>query len=117
MLFFISLTYHDVSVMQSEGAVISQRIFNEGIGIFAVSLGQAFVLLSEIYAVALYPGRNPCLIIGTSRAVRQINFVIQLVILTLDTNHFEQVNIGRTCTYEAIDNRITCQQVIDEQGV
>ena len=43
-------------MMQTEGAVVGQRVFNQGISILAVSFGQTLVALVEINAVTL----NPC---------------------------------------------------------
>ena len=117
VLLFESLTYHEVGVMQTNGTVPSQRILNQGIGILAMSLGQTLVLLGQIYTVTLNPCRNPGLVVARCRAVREVDFIGQLVILALDSQHAQQVYISRSCTHETVYNRVTRQQIVDQQGV
>ena len=37
---------------------------------------------------------------------------MQTVVLALQTHHFEEVYVGRGCTYEAINDRLTCQFIV-----
>ena len=39
------------------------------------------------------------------------------MVLALDTNHTQQVDIGRSSTQETVNNRITGQHLVNQQGV
>ena len=117
ILLLESLTSHEVHMVQAHGAVPSQRVLNQGIGIFTVCLGQTLVLLSQIHAVTLNPGRNPGLIVARCRAIRKINLISQLMIIALDSNHIEQVDVCRGSTYETVNDGVTGQHLVNQQGV
>ena len=50
-------------------------------------------------------------------AIREIQLVVQLVILVLHTHHLHQVEVGRTSSYHTVDKCITSQFVIHQQRV
>ena len=104
-------------MVQADGAVISQRVLDQGVSIFAMSLGQTLVLLGQIHTVTLNPGGDPGLVVGRGRAVREVDLIGQLVVLALDTQHAEQIDIGRCCSYETVNDRVTRQHVVHQQGV
>ena len=39
------------------------------------------------------------------------------MILALDSNHIKQIGVSRSSSYKAINNRVTCQHVVDKQRV
>ena len=50
-------------------------------------------------------------------AVGKIDLIVEFVVLALDAKHAKEVNVGRAGAHDAIDDRITSQQVVDEQWV
>ena len=94
ILFFICLTYNEVNVVQTDGSIVSQRVLNQRIGIFAMSLGKALILLCKIYTVTLNPCWNPSLVIATCCAIREIDLICKVVVLRLDSNHIKQIHIS-----------------------
>ena len=111
------LTNHKVNMVETNGAIIGQRILNQGIGVLAMGLGQTLVLLGQVHTVTLYPGRNPGLVVTRCRAIRKVDLIGQIVVLACNTNHLQQVNIGRGCTQETVYNRVTGQHLVNQQGV
>ena len=94
VLLFVSLTNNEVDMMQTEGSIVSQRVLDQGIGVFAMSLCQTLILLSQIYTVTLYPCRNPCLVVTAGSAVREVDLIGKIVVLRLDAKHIEQIDIS-----------------------
>ena len=117
VLLLIGLTQHQVHVVQTDVAVVGQRILHEEVAVLTVVLGQLLIGLVQVYTVRLNPGRHPCLIRSVRLAVRQVQLVVQLVVLQLQTNHLEQVNVGRTGSHHAVNERVAGQQVVHQQGV
>jgi hypothetical protein len=50
-------------------------------------------------------------------AVREIDFIVELVILAVNANHLQEIHIGRSCSYEAVYAGVALQQIVDQQGV
>ena len=117
VLLLISLTNHEVHMVQSDSTVVCQGILNQGICVLTVSLGQTFILLGEIYTVTLNPRGSPSLVVSMGCAVREVDLIGQLVILALYTQHFQQVDISRTSSYETVNSSLLTQQIINEQRV
>ena len=69
VLLFIGLTHNEVHMVQSDGAVISQRVLDQCIRIGASALGEFLIALVEVYTVALNPCRYPGLVLGVGLAV------------------------------------------------
>ena len=76
------------------GAVVSKCVFYQGVGIIARTLCQLLVRLVEIHTVALCPGSNPGEVLGVCLAVREVDVVVQRVVLYFQAKHVKQVNIG-----------------------
>ena len=117
VLLFEGLADHKVDMVAADGTIVGQRVLYQRVRNSAAVLGKTLVALVEIYTVALDPSRNPCFILGMSLAIGKIDLIVEFVILALDAKHCQEVNVSRTRTNNAINNRITGQQVIDEQGV
>ena len=103
--------------MLADCAIISQCILNQSIAIVTRALGQALITLIEVYTVALNPRRNPSLILSLGLAIREVDVVVQTVVLALDAYHAEQVNISRESTYETVYQSVTLQEVVNQQWV
>ena len=117
VLLLESLTSHEVHMVQAHGAVPSQRILNQGISIFTMCLGETLIFFCKIYAVTLNPGRNPGLIVARCSTIRKIDLISQLMILALDSHHIEQVDICRGSTYKTVNDGVTGQHLVNQQGV
>ena len=46
-------------------------------------------------------------------AVREIDFIVELVILAVNANHLQEIHIGRSCSYEAVHAGVALQQIVD----
>ena len=117
ILLLESLTNHEICMVKTEGSIISQRILNQRIGVLAMTLCQLLITLIEVYTVTLNPGRDPSPVIGMSCTIRQIQLIGELMVLALNANHIQQINIGRSSTYETVNKCITLEQVIHQQRV
>ena len=104
-------------MVQAEGAVVVQRVLNEEVGVGALVLVETLVALVEVHAVALNPCRHPGLVLSVGLAVREVQLVVQRVVLALHANHLQQVYFGRTGSDHAVNDGITCHEIVDEQGV
>ena len=103
--------------MQSDQSVIGQRVLYQEVRVSTLSLGEFLVALVKIDTITLNPGRHPCLVLGVGLAVREIELVVQVMILGIQSQHLEQVNVSRACGYYAVHQRVTSQQIVDQQGV
>ena len=117
VFFFVSLAGYQVKMVFADGSIISQHVFNQSIGIRTASLGEAFVALGQIDTIALYPCGNPGEVLAMGFAVREIDFIVELVILAVNANHLQEIHIGRSCSYEAVHAGVALQQIVDQQGV
>ena len=104
-------------MMQPDSSVVSQRVLYQGVSIFAVSLGQTFILFGKIHTVALNPCRNPSFVVCRSSAVREVDLIVQLMVLALEAHHIKKVDIGRSCTNKTVNDGLAGQQVVDQQRV
>ena len=75
--------------MLADVAIVYNGVLDKGISIVARSLGKALVRLVEIYTVRLYPCRNPCLVLCLGLAVREVEVVVQAVVLKIKTHHLK----------------------------
>ncbi len=103
--------------MLADCSIIGNGILNQSIAIVARALGEALILLGEVYTVALNPGRNPGLILCLGLAVREVYIIVKTMVLALDAYHSQEVYISRSCTYEAVNQGIALQQVVNQQWV
>ena len=117
VLFLISGTGNEVDVMLAYLAVISQRVLHQRICVSASTLGEFLIALGQVDTVALNPGRNPSEVLSVSLAVREVDLIIKVLGLGIQTDHLQQVNISRACSYEAVNECVTLEQVVDEQRV
>ena len=102
VFFFVSLAGYQVKMVFADGGIISQHVFNQSIGIRAGSFGETFVAFGQIDTVALYPCRNPGEVLAMGFAVREIDFIVELVVFAVNTDHFQEIHIGRGCSYKAV---------------
>ena len=63
------------------------------------------------------PGGNPSLVLGIGLAVREVELVVEMMVLALHTNHLEQVEVGRTCGNNTVNDGITGQHIVHQQWV
>ena len=49
-----------------------------------------------------YPCRNPGEVLAMGFAVREIDFIVELVVFAVNTDHFQEIHIGRGCSYKAV---------------
>ena len=117
VLLLIGLTHNEVDMVQSDRTVVGQCVLDQGVRVSALVLSQLLVALVEIYTVALDISGNPGLVVSVGLAVREVQLVVQLVVLVLKTQHLQQIYISRSCAHDTVDDRVTCQHIIDEQGV
>ena len=99
--------------MLTDCSIISNGILNQSIAVVARALGKALILLGEIYTVTLNPGRNPGLVLSLGLAVREVYIIMKTMVLALDAYHTQQVNISRSCTYEAVNQCIALQHIVN----
>ena len=50
-------------------------------------------------------------------AVREVDFIVELMIFVINSNHLEDIHIGRSGSHEAIHAGVALQQVIYQQRV
>ena len=50
-------------------------------------------------------------------AVREVNFIVELMIFVINANHLEDIHVGRSGSYETIYAGVALQQVIYQQWV
>ena len=50
-------------------------------------------------------------------AVREVDFIVELMIFAIDANHLEEIHIGRSGSHEAVHAGVALQQVIYQQRV
>ena len=117
VLLLEGLTNHDVSMVQTKGSVVSQRVLDQGISVFAMSLAKALILLGKIYTVTLNPCRNPSLVVARCSTIRKVDLIVEFMIVALDANHVEQINICRSSTYETVNDGVSGQHLVNEQRV
>ena len=103
--------------MQTDGTIVGQCILNQEVRVGTFVLCQLLIALIEIYTVTLNPGRNPSLILSIRLAVRKVELIVQLMVLALKTYHLEEVKISRTCCNNAVNDGITGQHIVYQQGV
>ena len=63
--------------------------------------------------VALVPCGNPGEVLAMGFAVREIDFIVELVILAVNANHLQEIHIGGSCSYEAVQRGCALQQIVD----
>ena len=117
ILLLISDTSQQIEVMQTDVSIIINRILNEEVSIRTGVLGQLLITLIQIYSIALNPSWYPSLILSMGLTIRKVELIVQFVILWLETNHLKQVNISRTSSHYTVNDGITSQQIVYQQGV
>ena len=117
VLLLVGDTTKQIQVVQTEHGIVGQRVLNKEVSVGALVSVKTLVALVEVHTVALNPCRHPSLVLGVSLAIREVQLIIQLVVLALHANHLQQVYFGRTGSDHAVNDGITCHEIIHEQGV
>ena len=97
--------------------VIGERVLHQSVCISAGALCEFLIGLSQIDTVALNPGRNPSEVLSVGLAVGEVDLIIKVLGLGIQTDHLQQVNVGRACSHKAVNECVALQQVVDEQRV
>ena len=80
-------------MVQTNGSIICQRILNQEIRVGTSVLCQLLITLIEIYTVTLNPSRNPSLVLSVRLAVREVELIVEMMVLALYTYHLQQVEV------------------------
>ena len=94
MLFLVGLTQHEVGIVLTDMPIISQCVLNQGICIVTTAFRESLITLIQVHTVALCPCRNPRKILRMRLTVREVQIVMQAVVLAVHPQHLEQINIS-----------------------
>ena len=114
MLFLVGLTQHEVDVVLTDMPLISQCILNQGICIVTTAFRESFITLIQVHTVTLCPRRNPRKVFRMRLTIREVQIVMQAVVLADHPQHLEQINVGRAIPHETVYQSVALQEVIYE---
>ncbi len=107
ILLLVGDTTQEIDMVQTNRTIVCQRILHQEVSIGTSALGEFLVTLVKIYTITLNPGRYPSLVLGMSLTVREVQFVVQFVVLVLESNHLHQIDISRTCDNHTVNDGVT----------
>ena len=117
VLLLISGTGNEIDIVLTDMSVISKGVLHQCVSIGTSTLGEFLIGLGQVDTVALNPGRNPSEVLSVSLAIGEIDLIIKVLGLGIQTDHLQQVNVCRACTYEAVNKCVAFEQVVDEQRI
>ena len=102
MLFLVGLTQHEVDVVLTDMPIISQCVLNQGICIVTAAFRESLIALIQVHTVALCPCRNPRKVLRMRLTVREVQIVMQAVVLVVKAQYLEQINVSRAIPHETV---------------
>ena len=107
ILLLIGDTTQKIDMVQTYRTIVCQCVLHQEVSIGTSALCEFLVTLVKIYTITLNPGRYPSLVLGMSLTVREVQFVVQFVVLVLESNHLHQIDISRTCDNHTVNDGVT----------
>ena len=117
MIFLVGLTQHEVDVVLTDMPIISQCVLNQGISIVTTAFRESLIALIQVHTVALCPCRNPRKVLRMRLTVREVQIVMQAVVLVVKAQYLEQINVSRAIPHETVYQSVALQEVIHKQRI